>query len=224
MTHNNCLDLEWLTRYRATPKFLPTAQYLVLKRILDVVILVVSSPVWLPLLGVLALIVKMTSPHAPVFFNQRRTGKNGKRFTMYKFRTMVPNAEALKEQYRDLNTLKWPDFKIPNDPRITGIGKILRKTSLDELPQVLNVLKGEMSLVGPRPTSFSADTYMLWETERLEVQPGLTGLWQICDRGRTNFDDRARLDIVYIQSRCLALDMEIIIRTFLSVVKMKGAY
>lgn len=224
MANMNNLDLDWLSRYRTSRKILSIPQYLSAKRVLDVLILLISAPIWLPVLGVLALIVKITSPGAPVFFNQQRTGKNGRRFTMYKFRTMVPNAEELKEHYRELNTLKWPDFKIPNDPRITGIGRILRKTSLDELPQVFNILKGDMSLVGPRPTSFAAETYNLWETERLEVMPGLTGLWQICDRGRTNFDDRARLDIVYIQSRCLMLDFEILVRTVLSVLKQKGAF
>jgi lipopolysaccharide/colanic/teichoic acid biosynthesis glycosyltransferase len=136
---------------------------------------------------------------------------------------MVPNAEALKEKYAHLNELQWPDFKITNDPRITKVGKILRKTSLDELPQLINVLKGEMSLVGPRPTSFGAETYKLWHTERLDVMPGLTGLWQIIGRASLEFDDRLRLDIAYIDRRCLWLDILILFKTITAVFKQRGA-
>jgi lipopolysaccharide/colanic/teichoic acid biosynthesis glycosyltransferase len=143
---------------------------------------------------------------------------------MYKFRTMVPNADALKENYRHLNELCWPDFKIKNDPRVTGLGRILRKTSLDELPQLLNVLKGEMSLVGPRPTSFPIETYQLWQTERLEVPPGITGLWQIIGRGSSNFDERLRLDIAYIERRCLLFDLIILIKTFASILQQRGVH
>jgi lipopolysaccharide/colanic/teichoic acid biosynthesis glycosyltransferase len=143
---------------------------------------------------------------------------------MYKFRTMVPDAEALKARYMHLNELQWPDFKITNDPRVTPIGRFLRKTSLDELPQMLNVLKGDMSLVGPRPTSFSPDTYRLWHTERLDVQPGVTGLWQIVGRGETEFDDRLRLDIIYIEKRCLTLDAMILVKTVSSVLLRKGRH
>ena len=153
-----------------------------------------------------------------------RTGKGGRRFRMLKFRTMVPNAEVLKKELAHLNELQWPDFKITNDPRITRVGRILRKTSLDELPQLINVIRGEMSLVGPRPTSFAADTYDLWHTERLDVKPGLTGLWQIIGRGEMEFDERVRLDIEYIQRRCLRLDMQILAMTVLAVVQQRGRH
>jgi lipopolysaccharide/colanic/teichoic acid biosynthesis glycosyltransferase len=143
---------------------------------------------------------------------------------MYKFRTMVANAEALKKELAHLNELQWPDFKITNDPRITRVGGFLRKASLDELPQLLNVLRGDMSLVGPRPTSFSAQTYKLWHTERLDVQPGLTGLWQIVGRGTSEFNDRLRLDIAYIERRCLWLDVQILVRTVTVVLEQRGAY
>ena len=143
---------------------------------------------------------------------------------MYKFRSMVPNAEALKEKYAHLNELQWPDFKITNDPRITKIGKILRKTSLDELPQLINVLKGDMSLVGPRPTSFGAETYKLWHTERLDVTPGLTGLWQIIGRASMEFDDRLRLDIAYIERRSIWMDINILFFTVFAVFKARGAH
>ena len=143
---------------------------------------------------------------------------------MYKFRSMVPNAEALKEKYAHLNELQWPDFKITNDPRITKIGRVLRKTSLDELPQLINVLKGDMSLVGPRPTSFGAETYKLWHTERLDVTPGLTGLWQIIGRASMEFDDRLRLDIAYIERRSLWMDINILFFTVFAVFKGRGAH
>jgi lipopolysaccharide/colanic/teichoic acid biosynthesis glycosyltransferase len=143
---------------------------------------------------------------------------------MYKFRTMVPNAEELKAKYAHLNELKWPDFKITNDPRVTFLGRVLRKTSLDELPQLFNVLRGEMSLVGPRPTSFGAETYQLWHTERLDVIPGLTGLWQVEGRAHVEFDDRLRLDIAYIERASLWLDIVILFRTIAAVFMQKGAH
>jgi lipopolysaccharide/colanic/teichoic acid biosynthesis glycosyltransferase len=136
---------------------------------------------------------------------------------------MVPNAEELKLKLLHLNELQWPDFKITNDPRITKIGKFLRKTSLDELPQILNILKGDMSFVGPRPTSFAADTYRLWQTERLDVIPGLTGLWQVYGRAETEFDERLRQDIAYIHNRCLFLDIAIIFLTVSAVFVGRGA-
>jgi lipopolysaccharide/colanic/teichoic acid biosynthesis glycosyltransferase len=143
---------------------------------------------------------------------------------MYKFATMVKNAEELKTQYAHLNELTWPDFKITDDPRVTPIGRILRKTSLDELPQFINVLKGDMSLVGPRPTSFDASTYDLWHTERLEVLPGITGLWQINGRSNLDFNERLRLDIEYIENRSLWLDTQILLRTVTAVFSQRGAH
>jgi lipopolysaccharide/colanic/teichoic acid biosynthesis glycosyltransferase len=142
---------------------------------------------------------------------------------MYKFRTMVQNAEALKAQLAHLNVLPPPDFKIPNDPRITRVGKFLRETSLDELPQLINVIRGEMSLVGPRPTSFAPSTYSLWHTYRLEVTPGITGLWQVRGRNHTTFDERLRIDIEYIQHRSFGLDFSILVKTVPAVVRRSGA-
>lgn len=197
--------------------------YLIIKRLMDLFITILSLPVWLPLIGLLALLVRIESPGSPAIFTQLRTGKNGKRFQMYKLRSMVPNAEQLKKELAHLNELQWPDFKITNDPRITRIGRFLRKTSLDELPQMINVLKNEMSLVGPRPTSFSADTYQLWQTERLDVMPGITGLWQIYGRGETEFSQRLKMDIAYIDRRCLSLDIQILFRTLIAVLKRRGA-
>ena len=136
---------------------------------------------------------------------------------------MVRNAEELKQQYAHLNELTYPDFKISNDPRITRVGRILRKTSLDELPQLFNILRGDMSWVGPRPTSFSAKTYKLWHTARLEMKPGLTGLWQVSGRNELDFDDRLRLDIAYLRNRCVWLDLKIMFRTISCVFTGRGA-
>src|ERR671925_1876706 len=215
---------DWIKKFDPQKRILTGAAYFVTKRILDLFLVLVTLPFWLPLIAAIALIIRITSPGAPVIFEQLRTGKGGRRFNMYKFRTMVPNAEELKAQYAHLNELQWPDFKITNDPRITKIGKFLRKTSLDELPQVVNVLKGEMSLVGPRPTSFGPETYKLWHTSRLDVMPGLTGLWQIIGRAQVEFDDRLRLDIAYIERACIWLDINILFRTVLAVFESRGAH
>jgi lipopolysaccharide/colanic/teichoic acid biosynthesis glycosyltransferase len=218
------LTISWLNKFQPEKRVLTGKPYLIVKRVMDLAIVLLSAPFWLPLLGVIALAIKIDSPEAPVIFTQLRTGKGGKRFKMYKFRTMVPNAEELKIKYAHLNELKWPDFKITNDPRITRTGKFLRKSSLDELPQLINILTGDMSLVGPRPTSFSSKTYTLWHTERLDVTPGLTGLWQIIGRGISEFDDRLRLDIAYIERRSIWLDINILVMTVSAVFAQRGAH
>ena len=216
-------ESSWWEEVDPRKSILSDHAYLKIKRYLDVLIVVGSFPVLLPILAFCALLIKIESPGAPVFFKQPRTGRGGRRFFMYKFRTMLPEAEELKANYMHLNQLQWPDFKITDDPRITRVGRILRKTSLDELPQVFNILRGEMTLVGPRPTSFSHETYQLWQTERLDVTPGLTGLWQVIGRGSMEFEERARLDVAYIQRRCLWMDFNIITRTFIAVFEQKGA-
>jgi lipopolysaccharide/colanic/teichoic acid biosynthesis glycosyltransferase len=191
------------------------------KRAIDIAICVLISPAVLIVLAVCAIAIRLDSPGA-VLFTQQRTGRNGVRFPMYKFRTMVHNAEELKPSLQHLNILPPPDFKIPNDPRITGVGGFLRKTSLDELPQILNVLRGEMSLVGPRPTSFHASTYSLWHSQRLEAIPGITGLWQIGGRNQMTFDERNRLDAAYIRNMSIRQDLKIMILTIGSIVRRSG--
>lgn len=210
----------WYERRR--PPILSESAYWALKRMLDVVVCLVALPAVILVLAFCCIAIRNDSP-GPAFFSHARTGKGGRRFKMYKLRTMVRNAEELKAKYMHLNTLSYPDFKIPEDPRMTKVGRFLRKTSLDELPQIFNVLIGDMSLVGPRPTSFSASTYSLWHTARLDVQPGLTGLWQVSGRNELPFDDRLRLDIAYIRNRSMSLDLRIILRTFGSVVSGRGA-
>lgn len=170
-----------------------------IQRIFDLLLVIALMPLWLPLCVVLALVVWLGDINAPIFHRQKRVGLHGNEFLILKFRTMVKNAEAMKADLAHFNERVWPDFKMSNDPRITWAGRFLRKTSLDELPQLINVLKGEMSLVGPRPTSFALETYDIWHTERLEVRPGLTGYWQVTSR-ESNFDDRVRLDVKHVRA------------------------
>jgi lipopolysaccharide/colanic/teichoic acid biosynthesis glycosyltransferase len=194
------------------------------KRILDVagasLLIALTSPIFL----IAALAIKLSSP-GPVIFRQWRTGFAGQRFKIYKFRTMTPNADQLKATLRSLNHHgpNSPDFKVRNDPRVTPVGRILRRTSLDELPNLFNVVRGEMSLVGPRPTSFDIDAYADRHLARLAVPPGVTGLWQISGRSEVDFDDRVELDCRYIQNQSLFLDVKILLRTPFSVLGGHGA-
>jgi lipopolysaccharide/colanic/teichoic acid biosynthesis glycosyltransferase len=217
-------ELSWLARYSVRRRILSPRLYERAKRGIDLLVCTLLLPLLLPIFLLCVLAITLESPGASPLFAQQRTGRHGRRFRMYKFRTMVPNAEAMKQQLLHLNELQLPDFKITNDPRITRVGRILRKTSLDELPQLINVFSGEMSLVGPRPTSFAASTYRLWQTRRLSVTPGLTGLWQVYGRAQTEFDERLRLDIAYIERRCLALDLELLLRTVSAVIAARGAH
>ena len=196
-------------------------RYLIAKRALDIVLCLLALLILAPFMLLLALAIRLDSP-GPIFFVQERTGRHGRRFKMLKFRTMVANAEELKQTLAHLNILPPPDFKIPDDPRITRVGRFLRTTSLDELPQLLNVLKGDMSLVGPRPTSFKPSTYDLWHTQRLDVVPGITGLWQIEGRNEMTFDERLRLDVKYMRKASLHYDLWLMAMTFGAVLKRAG--
>ena len=219
-------DYAWVRKFDPKKRVLTGPVYYSVKRLLDLALVILTAPFWLPLIGVIALLIKVTSPGGPALFMQYRTGKGGQRFRMYKFRSMVPNAEELKSGLAQLNAdgeLAGP-LKLENDPRVTKIGRILRKTSLDEIPQLFNVLRGEMSLVGPRPTSWGTKSYKLWHTERLDVVPGLTGLFQIYGRGSQDFDLWLRLDIAYIERASLWLDINILFRTFFEIFKQRGAH
>ncbi len=214
---------EWWLNVNPNEALLRGRDYLAAKRMLDFLLVLLSLPAVVPVMLIIALLIKLESPDGPIIFTQLRTGKDGNRFKMLKFRTMVANAEEMKHRLAHLNELEWPDFKITNDPRITRIGRFLRKTSLDELPQLFNILVGQMSLVGPRPTSFAPETYVLWQTERLDVPPGLTGLWQVVGRGSMEFEDRVALDVVYVERRCLRLDLLILWHTVAAVFEGRGA-
>ncbi len=198
-------------------------KYLRAKRIFDVTLCLFAMPLVLPIMAVCAALIWLEDP-GPVLFRQRRPGKGGKPFSMFKFRTMVRNAQELERELAHLNELTWPDFKITNDPRVTKIGKFLRKTSLDEIPQLFNVLRGEMSLVGPRPTCFGVEEYALDQTERLEILPGITGLWQVSGRSDLDLEDKLRLDGEYIHRQSLWLDIQILLRTVPAVFFSRGAY
>ncbi len=194
------------------------------KRTFDLVICTIGLILVAPLMGLIALIIKLESP-GPILFEQKRVGKNGRCFTIYKFRSMVAKAEELKESLQDLNEANGPLFKIKADPRITGLGKWLRKFSFDELPQLYNVWHGEMSLIGPRPPlPAEVEQYQEWHKRRLEVAPGLTGLGQINGRSELTFDEIALLDIYYIENWSLALDTKILLQTIPKVIFGSGAY
>jgi lipopolysaccharide/colanic/teichoic acid biosynthesis glycosyltransferase len=200
----------------------PTRRYLAGKRALDVVVCALLLVIAIPVIAVCALAIRLDTS-GPVVIAQLRTGRDGRRFRMLKLRTMLANAEELKPQFAHLSVVPPPDFKIPNDPRITRVGRFLRATSLDELPQLFNVLRGDMSLVGPRPTSFEPSRYELWHTQRLDVRPGITGLWQLEGRNVTTFDERLRLDVQYIRRRSLAFDVILLARTVVVVLRRSGA-
>lgn len=183
------------------------------RRAMDIGVVILMLPLILPVLAILAVIIKSEDPKAPVFFRQTRYGLGGKPFKIIKLRTMVRDAEALKARLADLSVEVGPGFKIPEDPRITRSGRWLRKTYLDELPQMFNVLAGDMALVGPRANSYSPDTYEPWQRLRLNVRPGITGTWQVATEKPTGFADRCRMDIDYIRQRSLMFDVSILFRT-----------
>jgi exopolysaccharide biosynthesis polyprenyl glycosylphosphotransferase len=192
------------------------------KRLIDVVIAAAAIIVLSPLLAVLALLIKATSP-GPVIFSQSRCGLNGRRFTFYKFRSMVVGAES---RFHEVAHLTQRDIatKIPNDPRLTPIGKWLRKFSLDELPQLFNILKGDMSLVGPRPAIPSeVAQYQGWQRRRLRMRPGLTCLWAVQGRDHVDFETWMRMDLEYIDNWSLGLDARILLRTIPEVLSGRGA-
>lgn len=199
--------------------------YLASKRIIDIIFSSLGIALLSPFFLLIALIIKIEDYKDPIFFKQIRVGKDGKRFYMYKFRSMVSNAEELKASLMERNEANGPVFKIKEDPRVTSIGKFIRKTSIDELPQLFNVLKGDMSLVGPRPPlSEEVKQYTDYERQRLKVVPGLTCYWQVSGRSNIGFDEWVELDLEYINERNLFLDIKLIIKTVFVLFGSKDAY
>ncbi len=197
---------------------------MLVKRAMDVTIALIGLILLLPLFGLLALLIKLDSD-GPVFFAQIRVGKGEHLFTCYKFRSMRQGAEAEQERLRELNEADGPIFKIRDDPRITRVGRVLRRLSLDELPQLFNVLMGHMSLVGPRPAPPSeVQRYQSWHKRRLEVAPGMTGLWQVSGRSELSFDEMVLLDLYYIEQWSPVLDVQILLRTLPNMISGEGAY
>lgn len=207
--------------------FEPVAQNearLLVKRLMDLALTLLAMPFLLPLMGLIALAVKLDSP-GPVFFVQQRVGLRKRVFPMYKFRTMVQDSEKLQKELESRNEAEGPIFKIANDPRITRVGGLLRKTSLDELPQLFNVIRGHMSLVGPRPMS-TRDVNLFDKSiqrKRFSVKPGLTCVWQISGRSNLPFEKWLELDLFYIENWSLGLDFKILVKTIPAVLKGSGA-
>lgn len=194
-----------------------------IKRVFDLLITPLLILAVAPLIGVIAVLIKLTDGGGPIFFLQKRSGRYGVKFRMYKFRTMKRTPGHYRKNLT--NDVSGPMFKMKNDPRVTNIGRFLRKWSLDELPQLFNVLKGDMSLVGPRPLARKEmQGNDNWRRVRLLVRPGITGLWQIYGRGTSKFEDWIKYDIQYVQERSVWLDIKILFMTFAAVVCRKGAH
>ena len=195
-----------------------------IKRVMDVAGAALGMTLGAPMLGLIALAIKLDS-EGPILFRQTRVGANGREFKIVKFRSMYEGAEEKLEELRDQSEVDGPIFKLRDDPRVTLVGRILRRTSLDELPQLWNVLQGDMSLVGPRPPiPAEVEEYLEWHKKRLEVRPGMTGLWQVSGRSLLSFDEQCLLDIYYIENWSLWLDFQILLRTVPEVIFGNGAY
>lgn len=195
------------------------------KRIVDIVLSAVGLVCLIPVFIVVAILMKKEEPKGPIFFKQTRVGRNGKEFTMYKFRSMCVDAEEKLAELLAENEIKGAMFKMKDDPRVTKIGKAIRRNSIDELPQLLNVLKGDMSLIGPRPPlPREVKEYSRYDLQRLLVKPGCSGLWQISGRNEMNFAEMVELDIQYIREQSLVNDIRIIWKTIKVMIFPNGAY
>ena len=187
--------------------------YNIIKRLIDIVASACGLVVLSPILLIVSILIKIESK-GPIIFAQERVGKDLKTFKMYKFRSMVNDAEELKEKLMKYNQMSGPMFKMDNDPRVTKIGKFIRKTSIDELPQLINVIKGDMSLVGPRPSlPKEVKEFEPWMKKRFQVKPGLTCYWQVSGRNNIDFEDWMKLDIKYIEDKSILLDIKLIVKT-----------
>jgi lipopolysaccharide/colanic/teichoic acid biosynthesis glycosyltransferase len=199
--------------------------YLTQKRIIDMIGASIGVCVLSGLFIIVAILIKVEDPKGPIFFTQKRVGKNGREFNMYKFRSMVADAEDRLLELLKLNETTGAMFKMKNDPRVTKIGRFIRKTSIDELPQLFNVLKGEMSLVGPRPPLIrEVAEYTNYDKQRLLVTPGCTGLWQVSGRSNIGFNEMVELDLKYIKKRNTWFDIKIIFKTILLLFGSKDAF
>ena len=188
--------------------------YLFFKRAMDIIGSLCGIILLSPLLIIVALAIKIEDPRGSIFFSQQRCGKDNKLFPMYKFRSMVSNAEELLEELMEHNEMDGPVFKIKDDPRITRVGKFIRKTSIDELPQLFNILRGDMSIVGPRPAiPHEVAEYSHYHKQRLLVKPGLTCIWQVSGRNSIGFDEWMEMDLEYIEKRNLWMDIKLIFKT-----------
>jgi exopolysaccharide biosynthesis polyprenyl glycosylphosphotransferase len=216
-------DVNGMTLLDLRPARLSRSAFAV-KRVSDLLIVLLAMPFLLPAFVAIAVAIKCGS-RGPVFFRQPRSGRHGRVFRIFKFRTMVVNAEALRDDLLDHNEMSGPLFKIKDDPRVTRVGRFLRRTSLDELPQLINVLRGDMSLVGPRPfVIYEDDKITGWARRRLDLTPGITGLWQVMGRNDMPFDEMVKLDHMYVTRWSLLWDFKILLKTIPSVLRRQGAY
>lgn len=226
MHNNKQLDTKpspkvWVNKKELNSKII----YYFVKRVIDILGSLVGLLILCPIFLFVAYKIKREEPEGSVFFSQNRVGKNGKIFKMYKFRSMFIDAEEKLEQLLKYNEIEGAMFKMKDDPRITKVGKTIRKYSIDELPQLWNVLKGDMSLVGPRPPlSREVDEYSAYDMQRLLVKPGCTGLWQVNGRNDVDFHDMVELDLKYIINQSILCDMKIILKTVIVMMKPDGAY
>lgn len=202
-----------------------TSTFKLVKRSMDITGALIGIILLSLLFIVVALAIKLEDPKGPVFFTQKRVGKNGKEFNMYKFRSMVSDAEERLKELLAFNEVTGAMFKMKNDPRITKIGKFIRKTSIDELPQLFNVLKGDMSLVGPRPPlPREVEVYTNYDKQRLLVTPGCTGVWQVSARNSVGFNEMVEMDLYYIKHQSIINDIKIIVKTVMVLFGSKNAF
>lgn len=214
-------DVTWLNQDKINAQ----VGYLFIKRIFDIVASFAALLILSPLFLVIAILIKLEDPRGPVFYSQFRVGRNGKKFRMYKFRSMCVDADKKLKDLLAKNEVEGAMFKMKDDPRITRVGKWIRKTSVDELPQLWNVLHGDMALVGPRPPlPRETATYSEYDKQRLYVQPGCTGLWQVSGRNDVGFHEMVALDIQYIKTRNLWVDIKIMFKTVEIMIHPNGAY
>lgn len=219
------IDREEQSAQTAFLEYKQSLYYDIAKRSVDVIFSLFLLLFLIPLFLLIACCIKWSDPKGEVFFRQERVGLNERRFQMFKFRTMCSDAEEKLVEILEMNEMDGAMFKVKNDPRVTSVGKVLRKFSLDELPQLINVLKGEMSLVGPRPClNREILEYTAYHKQRLLVKPGMTGLWQVSGRNSLTFEQMIELDLVYVQRLSILNDLRILLRTILVVCKPEHAY
>lgn len=205
-------------------EYIGNRKYRFEKRFLDIVLILITLPIFIPIFILVILAIRIDSK-GKAFYKQERVGKHGKTFQMYKFRSMVENADSLLNELKYLNEADGPVFKIKKDPRVTRVGRFIRRHSIDELPQLINIIKGDMTLVGPRPPLVKeVEKYNVYQMQRLSVTPGLTCYWQINGRSEVSFDEWVEYDLKYIQEQNMLLDFKILFKTLKVVVCGDGAY
>lgn len=199
--------------------------YLIVKRIFDIIFSLVLVLLLSPVLLIVSILIKFDGSHGGIFFKQKRVGVNGEIFDIYKFRSMFPDAEKRLEEIQHLNEIEGNMFKIKKDPRVTSIGRFIRAYSIDEIPQIFNVLKGDMSLIGPRPPLLREyEKYSDYDKKRLSIRPGISGLWQVSGRNSLSFDEMVALDLKYIRELSLHNDIRIFLKTIIVVIKKENSY